>query len=119
MKFRSRYFWYYRNINQTEGDHMQLEEVAKALKELGHPTRLFIFKHLVKAGEQGLLIGELQKQLGIPGSTLSHHISALVSVGLVKQNRESRTLMCVSQYAMLEAIIEFLREECCVNSKIA
>ena len=96
---------------------MQLEEVAKALKELGQPTRLFIFKHLVKAGEQGLPVGELQKQLGIPGSTLSHHISALVSVGLVKQNRESRTLMCVSQYAMLEAIIEFLREECCVNSK--
>ncbi|HCS3348916.1 TPA: helix-turn-helix transcriptional regulator, partial [Shigella flexneri] len=52
---------------------MQLEEVAKALKELGHPTRLFIFKHLVKAGEQGLPVGELQKQLGIPGSTLSHH----------------------------------------------
>lgn len=45
---------------------MQLEEVAKALKELGHPTRLFIFKHLVKAGEQGLPVGELQKQLGIP-----------------------------------------------------
>ena len=84
---------------------MQLEEVAKALKELGHPTRLFIFKHLVKAGEQGLPVGELQKQLGIPGSTLSHHISALVSVGLVKQNRESRTLMCVSQYAMLEAMV--------------
>ncbi len=55
---------------------MQLEEVAKALKELGHPTRLFIFKHLVKAGEQGLPVGELQKQLGIPSSTLSHHISA-------------------------------------------
>lgn len=97
---------------------MQLEEVAKALKELGHPTRLFIFKHR-QSGEQGLPVGELQKQLGIHGSTLSHHISALVSVGLVKQNRESRTLMCVSQYAMLEAIIEFLREECCVNSKIA
>ena len=46
---------------------MQLEEVAKALKELGHPTRLFIFKHLVKAGEQeGLPVGELQKQLAIP-----------------------------------------------------
>ncbi|HCB3242826.1 TPA: helix-turn-helix transcriptional regulator [Escherichia coli] len=96
---------------------MQLEEVAKALKELGHPTRLFIFKHLVKAGKQGLPVGELQKQLGIPSSTLSHHISALVSVGLVTQNRESRTLMCVSQYEILEAIIEFLREECCVNSK--
>lgn len=43
---------------------MQLEEVAKALKELGHPTRLFIFKHLVKAGEQGLPVGELQSSLG-------------------------------------------------------
>ncbi|MGL6404949.1 ArsR/SmtB family transcription factor [Aeromonas veronii] len=86
---------------------MQLEEVAKALKELGHPTRLFIFKHLVKAGEQGLPVGELQKQLAIPASTLSHHIAALVSVGLVKQNRESRTLLCVSQYAVLEEIIAF------------
>ena len=71
---------------------MQLEEVAKALKELGHPTRLFIFKHLVKAGEQGLPVGELQKQLGIPSSTLSHHISAPVSVGLVtKTGRVERS----------------------------
>lgn len=96
---------------------MQLEEVAKALKELGHPTRLFIFKHTVKAGNKVCRSVSCKSSLGIPGSTLSHHISALVSVGLVKQNRESRTLMCVSQYAMLEAIIEFLREECCVNSK--
>ncbi|ATM00757.1 MULTISPECIES: ArsR/SmtB family transcription factor [Aeromonas] len=94
---------------------MQLEEVAKALKELGHPTRLFIFKHLIKAGTQGLPVGELQKQLSIPASTLSHHISALVSVGLVKQNRESRTLMCVSQFEVLEEVIAFFREECCVN----
>lgn len=96
---------------------MQLDEVAKALKELGHPTRLFIFRHLIKAGEHGLPVGELQKQLAIPASTLSHHIAALVSVGLVKQNRESRTLMCVSQYDVLEEVIEFLREECCVNSR--
>src|SRR5699024_8455175 len=96
---------------------MQLVEVAKALKELGYPTRLFIFKHLVKAGEQGLPVGGLRKQLGIPSSTLRHHISAVVSVGLVRQSRESRTLMCVCQYEILEAIIQFLREECCVNSK--
>ncbi|MGL4928726.1 MAG: ArsR/SmtB family transcription factor [Plesiomonas sp.] len=96
---------------------MQLDEVAKALKELGHPTRLFIFRHLIKAGESGLPVGEIQKQLSIPASTLSHHIAALVSVGLVKQNRESRTLMCVSQYDVLEEIIEFLHEECCVNAQ--
>jgi DNA-binding transcriptional ArsR family regulator len=97
------------------GEIMQLEMVAKALKELGHPTRLFIFKHLVKAGSQGLPVGELQKQLEIPGSTLSHHISALVSVGLLQQNRESRTLMCVAQYDVLASIIEYLQDECCIN----
>ena len=69
------------------------------------------------AGEQGLPVGDLQKQLAIPASTLSHHIAALVSVGLVKQNRESRTLLCVSQYEVLEEIIAFFREECCVNSR--
>ncbi|EDQ9689809.1 helix-turn-helix transcriptional regulator [Salmonella enterica subsp. enterica] len=94
---------------------MQLEMVAKALKELGHPTRLFIFRHLVKAGNTGLPVGELQKQLDIPGSTLSHHISALVSVGLIQQNRESRTLMCVAQYEVLEGIIKYLQDECCIN----
>ena len=95
---------------------MQLEEVAKAMKELGHPTRLFIFKHLVKAGEQGLPVGDLQKQLAIPSSTLSHHISALVSVGLVKQNRESRSLICVSQYDKLESSVYFISEEIFINS---
>ena len=59
---------------------------------------------------------EQQKQLAIPASTLSHYIAALVSVGLAKQNRESRTLLCVSQYEVLEEIIAFFREECCVNS---
>ncbi|CNK11345.1 Probable HTH-type transcriptional regulator ygaV [Yersinia frederiksenii] len=94
---------------------MELEEVAKALKELGHPTRLFIFKHLIKAGNQGLPVGELQRQLGIPASTLSHHISALISVGLIQQNRESRTLMCVAKYDVLENIIQYFQDECCIN----
>lgn len=98
---------------------MQLEEVAKALKELGHPTVCSYSNTWSKRGNKVCRSVSCKSSLGSPGSTLSHHISALVSVGLVKQNRESRTLMCVSQYAMLEAIIEFLREECCVNSKIA
>ncbi|MDG4696180.1 helix-turn-helix domain-containing protein [Providencia sp. CRE-3FA-0001] len=94
---------------------MLLDEVANSLKELGHPTRLFIFRHLVKAGNRGLPVGKLQSQLEIPASTLSHHIAALVSVGLVKQNRESRVLMCVAQYSVLENIIQYLQDECCIN----
>lgn len=98
---------------------MDIETVASALKELGHPTRLGVYKRLVKAGENGLPVGELQKELEVPPSTLSHHISALVSVGLVKQTREGRILHCTAQYEVLNDIIAFLMEECCFDQNSA
>ena len=94
---------------------LELEECAKALKELGHPSRLRVYKRLSKSGREGLPVGELQKELGIPNSTLSHHISALVSVGLVKQKREGRVLYCIPQFEMFDAVVEFLCEECCAD----
>lgn len=92
---------------------MELETVAKALKELGHPTRLAIFKRLVKSGHQGLAVGVIQEELGIPGSTLSHHLSSLASAGLINQRREGRTLYCVAEYEQLQSVIGFLQDECC------
>ncbi len=94
---------------------MNTEKVALALKELGHVTRLSIFKRLVKAGENGLPVGELQKELNVPASTLSHHIAALVSAGLIHQKREGRILRCTAQYTVLNGIISFLTEECCAG----
>lgn len=94
---------------------MELEFVAAALKELGHPTRLKIYRELVKAGQTGKPVGDLQKKLEIPGSTLSHHIAALASVDLVKQVRDGRVLNCFAQYENLSGIIVFLMNECCVE----
>lgn len=91
----------------------QVEDIAKALKELGHPIRLGIFRRLVRSGYQGLAVGTLQEELGIPGSTLSHHIASLVSAGLLSQRREGRVLYCVPEYDRLNAVIDFLQEECC------
>lgn len=92
---------------------MDLNTAASALKELGHPTRLAVYKTLVKAGHGGLPVGDLQKQLDIPASTLSHHLSALMSVGLIRQDRQGRTLFCLPQYERLEQLLAFLVEECC------
>ncbi|WBA81721.1 metalloregulator ArsR/SmtB family transcription factor [Endozoicomonas sp. GU-1] len=94
---------------------MDLDTCAKALKELGHPSRLGIYKRLVRSGHQGVPVGALQKELNIPGSTLSHHISALVSVGLVKQKRDGRTLYCIPQFATFNEVMGFLSEECCAD----
>lgn len=96
---------------------MELEAVAKALKELGHTTRLSIYKSVVKAGYQGIAVGGLQEKLDIPGSTLSHHIASLASAGLITQRREGRTLYCVAEYQCLEGVICFLQEECCADEK--
>ncbi|WP_415885112.1 ArsR/SmtB family transcription factor [Neptuniibacter sp. QD37_6] len=94
---------------------MEIELAAKRLAELGHTTRLEIFRYLVRGGRQGVPVGEIQSELGIPGSTLSHHISRLVAVGLVLQRREGRTLYCVPQYQELDGLIDFLKDECCIN----
>lgn len=92
---------------------MEHDDAAKRLAELGNSTRLAIFRYLVRMGRFGAPVGQIQKELGIPGSTLSHHISRLVSVGLIWQKRESRTLYCIPQFETLRELIDFLMAECC------
>ncbi len=94
---------------------MDLINAASVLKELGHPTRLHVYRRLVIAGDKGLAVGDLQKELEIPSSTLSHHIAALVTVGLVQQRREGRTLFCTAQYATLQKLLTFLTDQCCAG----
>lgn len=94
---------------------MKTDYAAKQLAELGHVTRLGIYRTLVKAGNQGLPVADIQQALKTPASTLSHHITRLVRVGLVKQVREGRVLRCFAQFEELAGLIAFLSEECCVN----
>lgn len=96
---------------------MHIEVVAKAFKELGHPTRLGIFKHVIRAGYQGISVGKLQEKLTIPASTLSHHITCLVSAELISQRREGRTLFCTANFEKLQSLISFLQNECCIDEK--
>jgi len=95
---------------------MNHEEAAKKLAELGHSTRLSIYRLLVKAGSNGLAVSEIQQALDIPNSTLSHHISRLVNAGLMQQQREGRVLRCNAIYPALTSLVSFLTEECCTDS---
>jgi len=94
---------------------MELDTAAKRLAELGHSTRLAIFRHLVKCGPDGCPVGEVQKTLAIPGSTLSHHLGRLMSAGLVEQRRDGRILYCLPVFSALDEVIGFLTDECCAG----
>jgi DNA-binding transcriptional ArsR family regulator len=101
--------------DKSEIETLDITSAGKALKELGHPTRLLIFQCVVRAGYQGIAVGALQEKLNVPGSTLSHHISSLASAGLLNQRREGRTLYCVAEFNRLQSVISFLEDECCLD----
>ena len=94
---------------------MEHETAAKKLAELGHATRLAIYRLLVKAGTDGLAVSDIQQRLDIPGSTLSHHISRLVAAGLMTQQRQGRVLRCQACYPALTQLVDYLMEECCIE----
>lgn len=98
---------------------MEIDDAAARLEALGNPTRLKIYRTLVRAGEEGLPVGKLQQRLDVAASTLSHHIKALVTVGLVTQTRESVTLHCRVNYPLMRGLIEFLVEQCCAEGTCA
>jgi DNA-binding transcriptional ArsR family regulator len=95
---------------------MELELAAQRLAELGHSMRLSIFRHLVRCGPGGCRVGDVQKMLGIPASTLSHHLARLIAVGLVEQQRDGRILYCLPKINAFNETVEYLTEECCQGS---
>ncbi|MGE3365479.1 MAG: ArsR/SmtB family transcription factor [Rhizobiaceae bacterium] len=94
---------------------MKLELAASQLEAIGHPTRLQLYRILVRAGGEGLPVGKIQERLGIVASTLSHHIKRLVDAGLVTQDRQATTLVCRANYPAMQALIGYLADECCAD----
>jgi ArsR family transcriptional regulator, arsenate/arsenite/antimonite-responsive transcriptional repressor len=95
---------------------MKIDDAAARLEALGNPTRLRIYRALVRAGVPGLPVGKLQSRLAIPASTLSHHLKTLIVVGLVTQERDGTSLICRTSYPVMRGLVDFLVAECCSES---
>ena len=98
---------------------MNIEQAAKQLEALGNPTRLEVYRTLVRAGGGGLPVGRLQEKLGIAASTLSHHLHRLILTGLVTQERQVTTLICRANYPAMDSLVGFLVDECCIDARCA
>lgn len=98
---------------------MKLEQAARQLEAIGNPTRLKLYRVLVRAGDEGLPVGSIQDRLDMPASTLSHHLKRLVDTGLVSQERQATTLICRAHYPAMQALIGYLADECCADGSCA
>ena len=95
---------------------MTLDQAAALLGQLGNRVRLEILRLLAKAGPEGLSVGEIQASLGLPASTLAFHMRGLVSVGIVRQERQGRVVLCRPCFDVLDEVTAFLRSECCTGA---
>lgn len=96
---------------------MDTDDAAAKLESLGNPTRLALYRLLVRAGHGGLPVGEIQQRLQLAQSTLSFHLKALIVAGLVTQERRSRSLICRANFERMQALLQFLVAECCVEER--
>ncbi|WWR46441.1 metalloregulator ArsR/SmtB family transcription factor [Roseovarius sp. S88] len=94
-----------------------LEQAASTFAALGSEQRLLVLHTLVRAGPDGLRIGELGERTGVTGSTLTHHMKILSQAGLVTQEKQGRSIICAAvAYDELRILSEFLLRECCADT---
>ncbi|MBO9714947.1 metalloregulator ArsR/SmtB family transcription factor [Sphingomonas sp.] len=92
---------------------MLLPEAVEALSALAHPSRLAVFRLLVRAGSEGQSAGEIAREIGALPNTLSSHLAILSHAGLIQSRREGRSVIYAADYPRMRALLGFLVDDCC------
>ena len=95
----------------------RVTKYADMFSAMGTEARLEIMRLLLSAHPDGLVVGEIQDELEIPNSTLSHHLDKLKNEGLVEVQREGTFLRYTANTAALQELLQFLYAECCTRNK--
>jgi len=113
------YFCNYRIMTpvQSKRSAEQVAKFADMFSAMGTEPRLQIMRSLLSAHPDGLVVGEIQEELDIPSSTLSHHLDKLKAEDLVHVKRESTFLRYTANTNALQELLQFLYAECCTRNK--
>ena len=98
-------------------DTQQVAKYADMFSAMGTEARLRVMQLLLTAHPEGLVVGEIQEELEIPNSTLSHHLDKLRNEGLVEVSREGTFLRYTANTEALQELLQFLYAECCTRNK--
>jgi len=114
-----RYFCNYRimTVAQSKRSIEQVAKYADKFSAMGTEARLRIMQLLLSAHPEGMVVGEIQQELDIPSSTLSHHLDKLRTEDLVNVRRESTFLHYTANREALQGLLQFLYAECCTRNK--
>lgn len=92
---------------------MDKNKALAAFAALSQPTRLDVFRLLIKAGDEGMLAGEIAEALKTRQNTMSANLTILVQAGLINNRREGRTIRYRADHGGLRGLLVFLLEDCC------
>lgn len=98
---------------------MDSTTTIRALAALAQEHRLAAFRLLVQAGEAGLPAGAIAEAVGAPASSMSFHLAQLTHAGLIRQKRQSRSLIYSADYAAMGGLMAYLTENCCGGQSCA
>ncbi len=104
-------------VASTKKSTEQVTKFADMLSAMGTEPRLRIMQLLLSAHPDGLVVGDIQSELEIPNSTLSHHLEKLKNEELVNVRRESTFLRYTANTEALQELLQFLYAECCTRNK--
>jgi len=111
------YFCNYRNMAMaTRRASEKIVKYADMFSAMGTEARLRIMQLLLSAHPEGLVVGEIQEELNIPNSTLSHHLDKLRAEDLVNVRREGTFLRYTANTDALQEVLQFLYAECCTRN---
>ncbi len=92
---------------------MDVFNALKTFSALSQQTRLDVFRLLVKAGTDGALSGEIGDQLDVRQNTMSANLTVLLNAGLVRNERQGRTIRYFADFEAVRGLLAFLMEDCC------
>ena len=92
---------------------MELISAVDCLSALAQPSRLEVFRLLVRTGEEGMCAGEIAERLDLPKTTLSFHLKELAQAELVDAQRDGRSIIYRVRVEGIRALMAFLTEDCC------
>jgi ArsR family transcriptional regulator, arsenate/arsenite/antimonite-responsive transcriptional repressor len=109
--------YYISAIIKTMENSTQITKYADMFSAIGAEPRLCIMQLLLSAHPEGMVVNEIQAELGIPNSTLSHHLDKLRNEGLINVRRESTFLRYTANTEALRELLQFLYAECCTRNQ--